>query len=175
MQKGNNHQCSGYESHACKTQIKFLCMTPHGNTIAAVFVPIGCLCQRISFSVSAGFALCPLSEACAGVSVRSPVQAALSALFGMVSVFSWPDIPMRQGHGCTAPQQPPPCGRLPWTPAHRDNRPLWAYRAVYPAFRIFPAPSALRNGYKFTLNLVKNLENTLFLACFVLFSILFRP
>ena len=30
VQKGNNHQCSGYESHACRTQIRFLCMPPHG-------------------------------------------------------------------------------------------------------------------------------------------------
>ena len=58
-----------------------------GNTIAAVFVPIGCLCQRISFSVSAGFSACPLPEAGAGVLVHSPVQAALPALFEWVSVF----------------------------------------------------------------------------------------
>lgn len=30
VQKGNKHQCSGYESHACRTQIRFLCMPPHG-------------------------------------------------------------------------------------------------------------------------------------------------
>ncbi len=30
VQKENNHQCSGYESHACRTQIRFLCMPPHG-------------------------------------------------------------------------------------------------------------------------------------------------
>ena len=58
-------------------------------------MPIGCLCQRISFSVSAGFALCPLLEAGAGVSVRSSVQAALPALFLRVSVF--PDLSLLCG------------------------------------------------------------------------------
>ena len=40
-------------------------------------MPIGCLCQRVFFSVSVGFFACPLPEADAGVSARSPVQAAL--------------------------------------------------------------------------------------------------
>ena len=30
VQKRNNHQCSGYESHVYRTQIGFLCMPPHG-------------------------------------------------------------------------------------------------------------------------------------------------
>ena len=44
-------------------------------------MPIGCLCQRISFSVSAGFSACPPPEAGAGVSVRSPVRGGFACSF----------------------------------------------------------------------------------------------
>lgn len=61
-------------------------------------MPIGCLCQRISFSVSVGFFACPLPEAGAGVSIRSPVQAALPALFDRVSAFPY----IRRADTCTS-------------------------------------------------------------------------
>ena len=38
--------------------------------------------------------------------------------FLRVSASPWPVAPMRQGHGCTAPQLPPPCGRLPYKCLH---------------------------------------------------------
>ena len=87
-----------------------------GSTMAAVFVPAGCLCQKIFFCVSAGSALCPLSKSGAGVSVRFPIQAALPALFGRVSFF-----------------RPLPCGKVTVILLHNRLRFAVGWQAVVSA------------------------------------------
>lgn len=52
-----------------------------GNTIAAVFVPIGCLCQRISFSVFAVVSACCVPVSHSDVLTRSAFRAVKNSAF----------------------------------------------------------------------------------------------
>ncbi len=51
MQKRNNHQCSGYENHACRQQI-IMYAAAMGNTITAVFPYLSAISVNGFFALS---------------------------------------------------------------------------------------------------------------------------
>ena len=68
-------------------------------------MPIGYLCQWISYAVFAVVSVCCVPVSLADVLARSAFRAVCAVLWRRLSVSCWLDIPTRQGHGCTVPQR----------------------------------------------------------------------
>ncbi len=68
-------------------------------------MPIGYLCQWISYAVFAVVSVCCVPVSLADVLARSAFRAVCAVLWRRLSVSCWLDNPTRQGHDCTVPQR----------------------------------------------------------------------